>query len=309
MDLRNGMTDNPEGSIKALDKKICPYLALLVDAESYAAYPSTINACYRGLHPVTPKISHQSNYCLTPNYPECSFFNNDHIKKFPKEIRQKSKVWSGKGKILIITALIFVALSLIILAVIFRGEFRGRSVGLVETSTQNISSLSTDVDTTVIPSGLRQKSAAAEVEKLPQSTATVLVTATPRLPSSTKSDPILALDTPIGGEQQFIIHRIIEGESLQYLADQYNTSIEEIIAVNQDLITPLWVGWAIVIPYNITNFEGLPAFSAYLVEEEGISIEELAEKLDVPLAALTLYNNIDEEHHLHQDEWLLIPGD
>jgi len=309
VDLRNRMIDNSESSTKGKDYKVCPHLALIVDAESYAAYPSSLNACYRGLHPATPRISHQTNYCLTPNYLNCSFYKKDQIDQFPKEIKLKSKVWSGKSKIFILAALFIIALSVIILVAILRGGFQNRSVGLFQTSTQFVSSPSLQVETTAMPSGIHQKSITPEAEKLAQSTESGLITDTSFLPTVTKSDPVLALDTPIGGDQQFIIHRVIEGESLQYLADQYNTSSEEIIAVNQDLITPLWVGWAIVIPFNVTNFEGLPVFSAYLVDEDGISIKELSEKLDVSLDALVYYNNLDEEHILHQDEWLLIPGD
>ena len=158
-------------------------------------------------------------------------------------------------------------------------------------------SLSTDID---------QIAGIVETETITQSSETVK-TKSPEVEPTKKPDPVLALDTPIGRDQKFIIHRVIEGESLQYLADRYNTSPQAIMTVNDDIISPLWVGWIVVIPMNTTDVDGLPSFSAYQIDNEGITLERIAAQLDVSAEQLSLYNYIEEEHILHKGEWLIIP--
>jgi hypothetical protein len=115
------------------------------------------------------------------------------------------------------------------------------------------------------------------------------------------------LDVPIGTDYQFIIHQVLEGESLEQFAVQYDTSREVITKINYFLPVPLWVNWLVIIPVNLTDPGDLPTFEAYLVTEETISIGKLSEKLAVNLEDLSYYNGIGVEHVMKSGEWLLIP--
>jgi hypothetical protein len=125
--------------------------------------------------------------------------------------------------------------------------------------------------------------------------------------SPTHEIPVLAFGSPIGSEIQFVIHRVGEGETLQMFADHYNTCVEAIKAVNYDLISPLWVDWLVIIPINLTDVSNLPPFEACLIEEEDISIEEIAIILDVLPKDICFINGFDPDHILQKGEWVHVP--
>lgn len=287
------------------ESEICPHLALIDDNESYAAFPSSINACYRGTNPTTPKFSHQRGCCLSPNYGNCSIYNSTEIKKFPKEMRFKSQGFIATIKPFLLPGIFAILIVMVILRIAFGGEWKNK-IGL-----DSISQSSMINSTTISEENPSSSTSTDQIGDVESKTTALypekLLTKSPEIESTVKPDPILALDTPIGRDQKFIIHRVIEGESLQYLADRYYTSPQAILAVNDDLILPLWIGWIVVIPMDTTDVEGLPSFSAYQIDNEGITLERFAAQLDASAEQLSLYNNIDEEHVLHQGEWLIIP--
>lgn len=288
------------------ESEICPHLALVGDNESYAAFPSSINACYRGKNPATPKFSHQRAFCLSSNHDNCPVKKSDEIRKFPKEIRFTSQRFLARMKPFLIPGIFGILAVVVIIQIIIRTDWihqiinNSNSQSSITSSTPMVEehrSLSTDID---------QIAGIVETETITQSSEPVK-TESPEVEPTKKHDPILALDTPIGRDQKFIIHRVVEGESLQYLADRYNTSPQAILTVNDDIISPLWVGWIVVIPMNTMDVDGLASFSAYQIDNEGITLERIAAQLDVSAEQLSLYNYIEEEHILHQGEWLIIP--
>ncbi|MCJ7695273.1 MAG: hypothetical protein MUO40_07575 [Anaerolineaceae bacterium] len=115
------------------------------------------------------------------------------------------------------------------------------------------------------------------------------------------------LDTPIGGEQKFIIHQVLDGESIEQYAIQYNTSKDAIIDVNYFLPIPLWINWLIIIPVDLMDTVNLPTFEAYVVIDEMITVEQLAEKLAIDVTELGFYNGIESDYVLKSGNWLLIP--
>ena len=281
------------------DSYSCPHLSLRYDAATYSAYPSINNACYRGQRPETPKISHQRTFCLSPKYINCAFLNNQEIKKFPREIKYKfhNRYQNLHTKIILGILAVLAAVTIVYIWAVGRNELGG----ILEKPSQT-PMISHTVSTADAPK-------AAEIAAVN----TIIPTFEPISTESSKPitptvpDPILALETPIGGQIQFIIHRVLEGESLQYFADQYNTSREAISAANKNLILPLWVGSIVVIPVNTNDRSEIPAFLTHQIEDEGITVTLLAEKFSVQRERLAFYNNLETEHVLHQGEWLLIP--
>lgn len=284
------------------ESEICPHLALKGDKESFAAFPSSINACYHGNAPTAPKFSHQRTYCLSLNHVDCTFYKNETIKKFPKELRFRDQRYFGKIKSILFLGIFGILTVLVIFQIAFRGGWVSKLIGNKIAQTQKIDLPAAEEEST----GTSKISSVVETEIATQSNE-VLKTKSPGVEPTSGPDPILDLDTPIGGEQKFIIHRVLEGESLQYLADRYGTSPQAILTVNDNIISPLWVGWIVVIPMETTDVEGFPSFSAYQIDIEGITLERFAAKLDIPPEELSLYNNIEEEHILHHSEWLIIP--
>lgn len=216
----------------------------------------------------------------------------------PKEIQHKTKGLSKKARILIIGG--FIIAVIVTLIVLFSTGWLTIPAGFIEGSPTLTQSTPNPVATTpavFTTSPIIQTLSPTQTPALP----------TPPSPTVTKEDPVLALETPIGDEVKFIIHRVEEGETLGIFADQYNTTVDAITAINHDLIVPLWAQWLVVIPLDITDVSALPAFEPYQVEVEGILLREMAEEVSASLEDMVYYNAVDADHVLHKGEWLLIP--
>jgi len=119
--------------------------------------------------------------------------------------------------------------------------------------------------------------------------------------------PMHMIETPIGLERQFVVHRVLEGEGFISIAATYNTSEDAIRAVNYALGDSLWADTVLVIPLGQTDVSGIPPMSGFLVSGEGMTIEALALEKNVDAALLRELNALPEGYVLHQDEWVLIP--
>jgi|LDZT01.1.fsa_nt_gi hypothetical protein len=295
-----------ENNTKANPEKSCPFLGLMDDRESFTSYPTEGNVCYHAAPETTPILSHQAAFCLNADYALCPIFKAETIQKMPDEIRLRRPISFEKIKQIGIAAILILLAILVLIGVLFREQWLGQLPGI---------SSDMGTETEIINSVYRQTGTQAEqtstgtfleISLTPQATENVHKDPT-AVSSPTKTDPILALEVPIGDEDQFVMHRVLPGESLAIFADQYNTSIDAIIGVNANLISPLWVDWVVIVPVNFSDVSGIPAFEAYQVEEEGISLEALAERLSAAVHQMALYNNIDSDHKLHAGEWLLVP--
>lgn len=216
----------------------------------------------------------------------------------PKEFQHQSAGLPKKAQVLIIGGIILAVI--VTLIVLFSTGWLTIPAGSIEASptlTQSTPSLGATTPAVLTARAIIQTSTPTQTPTLP----------TPPSPTVTKEDPVLALETPIGNEIQFIIHRVKEGETLGIFADQYNTTVDAITAINHDLIVPLWAHWLVVIPLDITDVSELPTFEPYQVEVEGILLRELAEEVSASLDDMVRYNAIDADHVLHTGEWLLIP--
>jgi len=105
----------------------------------------------------------------------------------------------------------------------------------------------------------------------------------------------------------FIILRVDPGESLARYATRFNTTDAAIRAVNYDLPPVLPPGWILVIPMDITDISGLPAFEPLEVQTGGMTIEALAVELGVGVEDLYRYNDIQPGRIMQAGEWLLVP--
>ena len=127
-------------------------------------------------------------------------------------------------------------------------------------------------------------------------------TATPALAEKVE------LDTRFGGEQKFVIHRVVSGESISLFATQYSSSVEVIQWANYRLAAPLQTEIQIVIPVDRTVIDPeMPAFEAYQVKSNSLQAQDLAEDLETDLDEFLYYNNLDGDHLLPFGTWLIIP--
>ena len=283
---------NPEDSI-------CPYLGLFKDPVTSLTYPSTINCCHHTQPPAVPSLEQQLSYCLTEQYASCVVFKAQAKQNMPEEL--KTKAWRKrkcrkKSFHLIILAVLLVCILIALIAYFQQNK---------------------QDDTLMIPSQTMPATPTSLAVSLitPRSAlATYSVTEAPTLtpqpkPSLTPTEIREGhyLETPFGKEQLFIVHRVNPGESLLFLATQHNTTPEIIKAVNYQLIVPIWVDSILIIPLDCIDLAGLPAFEAFQITENGLTLRELAEGLAIDVEALVDYNNIPADECLLNGEWVLIP--
>lgn len=273
----------------------CPKLGLRDDPATFSAFPSLMNACSHVQPIATPNIAHQRAFCLHHAHINCPVFQSPPGGKLPKELMLIKRGIDRRTRRLIIGIL-----ALIITLVIVLWLRLAKPTLMIEFSPTELDPALSAVETT-------QVTVTEETVVSTPSPTDVAATETQPPSTPTQEDPLLALDTPIGDNVQFIIHRVAEGETLQIFANKYNTTVEAITAINYDLIVPLWTNWLVIIPLNFTDVSDLPVFEAHQVEEEHIPIEVLAELLSASIDEIIRYNNLDANHILHQGEWLLVP--
>lgn len=273
----------------------CPKLGLVNDPATFSAFPSQMNACSHVQPITTPNIAHQRSFCLNSEHINCPVFQSQPGGKMPKALTLQTR---GIAKSTL--RLIMAVLALIVTIIIVVWFFLNKPILTGEFSPSEPDPDLLAVATT--PVTITEETATSE-----PSPSDLPATKTQPPSTPTQEDPTLALDIPIGDEVQFIIHRVAEGETLQIFANQYDTTVEAITAINYDLIVPLWTNWLVIIPLNNTDVDKLPVFEAHQVEQEHIPLADIAAQLSASVTEMQLYNNLDADHILHQGEWLLVP--
>ncbi|MBI5296404.1 MAG: hypothetical protein HY869_13085 [Chloroflexi bacterium] len=309
----------------------CPYLGLVDDADTSLAFPSAWNYCHRGRPGATPSLRYQAEFCLGAGHSQCPVFQNQQA-TLPRNTRVRGQQAPGRP---------FLAWTLIVVAILALG---GLGWGLITpglifpiptptytatprptltpspTRTSSPSSTPTATDTpsitptlgtvtmtytptrTFTPTRTLTPSRTATITHTPSSTATYSSTPSLMPPLSKRG-----LEMPIGGDLQFVIHKVKVGENMNQYAAKYNTSIEAIVMINYKLKTPLWEDTLLVIPVGFTDISGLPSFEAHQVTEADRSAEALAAELGVSAADLALYNAIADGELLQPGDWILVP--
>lgn len=277
----------------------CQYLGLLNDPKTIFNFPSLGNLCYRCRPPSVPLLEHQLSTCLTKSFTKCTVYSSEKGNKLPKNLSELANYKATNRKLpwiiggTAIIALISVVILLNQNKPVTKPEFNN-----VDSSTLVQETLTDESSQSMTPNqeGLVT---ATNTEIAPNVTAEATQTAATEVTHK--------LDTPIGGEQKFIIHQVLDGESIEQYAIQYNTSKDAIIDVNYFLPIPLWINWLIIIPVDLMDTVNLPTFEAYVVIDEMITVEQLAEKLAIDVTELGFYNGIESDYVLKSGNWLLIP--
>ena len=92
------------------------------------------------------------------------------------------------------------------------------------------------------------------------------------------------------------------------LTEEYQTTVQVIDAVNYFLPSPLWAELVIVIPLDLTEVDDLSSFRPVLLDEDDISIEELADNLSVAPSELVESNQLDLSCRSFHG-WVMIPAE
>jgi len=276
----------------------CPHLGLQEDGSTCLAYPSKWNYCHQANPIAPPKLEYQRLTCLNAAHKECDLYLSPSGSKMPQDLRYQRKktpkVFSYAIKILGVGALIGV----LVFSFIYRAQIATEISQLLMPPWQKTQMVTTPITAT------QTRTTSQTITMTPTESATN--TPSPTV-TQTRPAPVLQLETPIGGEVKFVIHRVLPGETLELYTREYNTTVEAIRASNVSLSQVLWVDRLIVIPVDNENVTGQTAFQPYQVRVDEISLEELAGNLQVDVESLRFYNNLWPGFTLVKGDWLLVP--
>lgn len=287
----------------------CPHLGLRNDQSTYSNFPSVNNVCFHVQPIASPASSHQYDYCLKKNHTKCRVYSSPAGNPLPSDLQHQAEK-KPKNRMYFIVASCLIVIFAILLGVFWDEIKPTTETGKISpTTTQTINA----IGLTVTNTSTRTPKEATNTATQERTIVTPSLTQSPSLTSSPSPSPkptqgtLFRLGDTIGENPQFIIHRVVEGESLPLYADIYQTSVEAIRAVNYSLPRVLWIDQIVIIPLNQTDMAGIPSFIAYEVEAASITFTQIAEEFSVSLADLLKYNNAQEDYLLHQGEWILIP--
>jgi hypothetical protein len=294
---------NPYGDTTWSQPSTCPHLGMQEDPSTTLAYPSQRTLCYHCSPNEAVHLDHQRQYCLTNSHHRCPQFSADAQDTLPENLRlQNIKPPFWRMKYLVITVIVLSVVSVSL--VLFQSGYLFRS----------FSDSGSQPDIT-IPAGSFPLVPALHT---PSRVATIPATSepatfTPSLLASTTrvaATPFVTihkLDQPFGTAHRFLIHRMLQGESLFTLATRYNTTAQAIKNINLNMPDPVWVDWPVIIPLDTTDVSGIPAFETYQELTGGLSLEELAGMLNRDLSSLVYYNDLPAIYIISKGEWLILP--
>jgi hypothetical protein len=311
------------------------------------SFPSDWNSCHRAKPIEAIQITHQQAFCLTEKYKNCPVFKRKNIASLPVELRASDSRLTRKKNFkwgILLTSTVVIVISAVIVTVVFsKGQVNLFS--LFQASPTPTIPLVTATGTTTQVSNIRptitgipfEALLSQEEERLaqvamtsmaqtlsPEPTMTITptttntliptITSTPTITptltatsTATSEPPRYELDTPIGTDYQFVIHKVQGGENLNQYAARYITSVEAILRVNYALNIPLWVDALVVIPVEFTEVTQMPYFQPYKVTADGITVETLGSELATNLDDFIYYNGLSRGERLSFGDWLLVP--
>jgi len=305
-------------SLSADADKRCPHLGLPDDPATAHGFPSWWNSCHSVRPIASPNLSHQREVCLTTKHAFCPVFEAGKRKPLPKELRIR-KV-GPRRKLIGRWITVIVSLTFLILGgLIFSGYWVPSWVERTSIPAWISRVIPHETITNTPAEALKTEPPTVVIKTATVTPEMNIVSETPSLSeeniAATQTKIALAarcafpLESPFGGvNRQFLLHEVIAGESMTILTERYETTQNAIEAVNYLFPSQLWAELVIIIPLNTTSTAGLPSFKPVLLDEEDISVEELAQKLLVPSAEIIEFNQLDPNCRSFQG-WLLVPAE
>jgi len=276
-------------------------------------FPSSENRCFHSTHPKSPNLSHQQNFCLLRSYEECKFYQINDVKAMPPEIATPTRMGKPIKTVIILICLLVIAGAALMGTMGWKNFISSLFPSLSESP---VGIPSASPATVPAVSVLETSVSASEVTLHSTHTPTPAWNAAGT--STARPGDILTplpyphgfevTKVPPGGNQGYLVHIVAVGETLDMIADRYDTTVQAIMAVNYGLKPPVWVQYPIVIPVNTKDAAGLPAFKVYVVEAyESISAKSLADVLGVDASALEFYNLCTANCQFNKGDVLLVP--
>ena len=264
-------------------------------------YPTLGNYCCHCQPPAVAHLEHQEAYCFRDAYPECPVYRQPASQPLP--IALKANIRSHHRPL---RKLVILVLALLLLIAAWKTLLPQRGAA-------GQSNPVTASSTHLIPVSGPDTPVPTDPPVPTPSNTRISPTGTPFQPDALQQAAFhsraYVLEIPVTiGEHSFLLHRVHEGESFDVLEITYVTTRKVLLRLNASLSPPLRAGSVIVIvPGLQTADPELPAFQPYQVSDEEISMDDLAQKLEVEPSLLRDFNPCSRTCRLTTGNWVLVP--
>lgn len=289
----------------------CKYLGIFKDPDTCFSFPNQMNCCNKVKKPENIKISHQENFCLSSNPERCAIYKESNPRHLPNNIVGEILV---KERLKLPQLLVF-SFGLIVFVSIL-------TINLLNLNQNGtlfaFSTKSPIFYYTPTPSELPMPTfTSVEIDMLaefPTETDGPIKTEITETDSPTKTEITgystatfgPGITTPFGNEKQYLIHQVRPGESLHYIADLYNTSLEALLGINS-LIEgyPIWVNQIIIVSPGTTQgpYEKLDAITL----KEDTMLQSIADNYSTTIIKLIELNDFGEIYTIPIGRWVIVP--
>lgn len=293
----------PNNKPEQKTSQLCPYLGFSQDEQTAMAYPSGDNICHHVKPSRTPTESYQEKYCLSPLYIGCEVYKQTDLRyhnRYTGIFKHKRKSQKFKPK-----RLVPILIILIIAAAIYQLTISGLLSKFISSISAPQAEITWQpVDTLAIEKAF---STPTLLPGIPTATRPI-PTRTPMPPTITPTYPGPSfIYTPMGIYDMFVVHRVRDGESVEWYANRYRTTTEAIMKLNKNIQGILRVDQYVVIPQNTTDVRNIPPMEAFVVEVDGLSIESLSEFKGVDLALICEWNGLPKDYVFQYNEVVILP--
>jgi hypothetical protein len=221
----------------------CPHLGLLDDGDKSLTFPSLSSGCHCCRPVAVPNLRHQVEYCLSEDYCQCPvYLRQPSPDPLPGHLRAHQNHANQFGRSL---AHPFIFSIIGIMVLITLGWFLGvPGLSMLWTSPTAVTTLTVSLSRTspsavaisVIPSLTSTADHTSDLfvtnSPIPVTSHTLTdIPTSSRISTSAASPSKRHLETPLGTEYKFLIHKVSGGENFNLYADKYDTSVEAIVTV------------------------------------------------------------------------------
>lgn len=266
---------------------VCPFLGLQNDVQTHFTVPDERHVCHQANPGQAIQLEYQGRCCLTGDYRACQGYTAGWKYGLPRGVRLKGRQRPASNLRVIFR---MVALALIVAAMAFLLlKARAASPGTVQTIP--VTPVQATETTTPVPTAV--------------ATATLTPSETPTaLPGTPTPGPLA--ETPFGPDGQWLVHQVVQGESLEMIAQRYGTTVEVLRAINDFISGGLWADTSVVICLGCVDVADLSLLQPLWVEEK-IQVNDLAVQFGMSPYDLRKWNGIEGDWIL-ADRWVLVAG-
>lgn len=288
----------------------CPYLGLLDDPHSWLSFPNPGNVCFHALPPQSLVEEHQKDFCLSQNHNQCPVYQTSGDQPLPvalvHSIPAREKIADPRRMAIAAAAIILIGIILISVLIDIRSQAAERAALMTAAAqTPTLDPLAIHLTQEAMLPSATPVPPTATATSVP--TWTLTATKTPNPTPTPEPTHFAEFGERFGANQEYILYRLNAGESLENVANAYETRAEVIRASNIMIEgASVQPGTVLLLMPGVTDPSRLVKFKIVQVLVPTLP-KHIAAQYNVSLEILVEYNQIDPERLVPGGRWLFFP--